>query len=162
MSEIVLIAALAKNRVIGIDNRLPWHLPDDLQHFKRLTMGHSIVMGRKTWESLPGVLPDRRHIVITRDAGYQAEKADIVHSIDEAMALVPGQESIFIVGGANLYEQMLKRADRMELTLVDAEPKGDALFPQWDDLQWQEVSREHHGADDRHRFAFDFVSFNRV
>ena len=162
MSEIVLIAALAKNHVIGIDNKLPWRLPDDLQHFKKLTLGHSIVMGRKTWESLPGVVPDRRHIVITRDKNYPSENAEIVHSIDEAISLVPGQGPVFIVGGANLYQQLLGRADRMELTLVDAEPEGDAFFPEWDTQQWQEVSREHHAVDDRHRFAFDFIRLQRI
>ena len=161
MSEIVLIAALAKNRVIGIDNKLPWRLPDDLQHFKKLTLGHSIVMGRKTWESLPGVLPDRRHIVITRDKNYTSENAEIVHSIEEAISLVPEQQPVFVVGGANLYQQLIHTADRMELTLVDAEPEGDAFFPEWDKQQWQEVSREHHAADERHRFAFDFLRLQR-
>jgi len=161
MSEIVLIAALAKNRVIGIDNKLPWRLPDDLQHFKKLTLGHSIIMGRKTWESLPGVLPDRRHIVITRDKHYTSENAEIVHSIDEAISLVPEQQPVFVVGGANLYQQLMHNAERMELTLVDAEPEGDAFFPEWDKQQWQEVSREHHAADERHRFAFDFIRLQR-
>jgi len=162
MSEIILIAALAKNRVIGIDNKLPWRLPDDLQHFKKLTLGHSIVMGRRTWESLPGVLPDRRHIVITRDRDYVSADAHVVHSIEEAIALVPERQPIFIVGGANLYQQLLERADRMELTLVDAKPQGDAFFPEWDTHQWQEVSREHHAADERHQFAFDFVTYKRI
>ncbi len=162
MSEIVLIAALAKNRVIGIENRLPWRLPDDLQHFKHMTLGHSIVMGRKTWESLPGVLPDRRHIVITRDTGYQSDGAEIVHSIEEAVELVPETEPVFVVGGANLYTQLLDRADRMELTLVNAEPEGDAFFPEWDVKQWHEVSREHHAADERHKYAFDFVTYKRA
>lgn len=162
MSEIVLIAALAKNRVIGIDNKLPWRLPDDLQHFKKLTLGHSIVMGRKTWESLPGVLPDRRHIVITRDRDYAPANAEVVHSIEEAIALVPEQQPVFIVGGANLYQQLLGRADRMELTLVDAELQGDAFFPEWDEQQWQELSREHHAADERHEYAFDFIQLQRI
>ena len=162
MSEIVLIAALAKNRVIGIDNKLPWRLPDDLQHFKKLTLGHSIVMGRKTWESLPGVLPDRRHIVITRDLDYTSAEAEIVHSVEDAISLVPASQPVFIVGGANLYEQLMPQAQRMELTLVDAEPQGDAFFPEWDSKQWQEVSREHHAADERHQFAFDFVTYKRI
>jgi dihydrofolate reductase len=162
VNELVLIAALAKNRVIGIDNKLPWRLPDDLKHFKNLTLGHSIVMGRKTWESLPGVLPDRRHIVITRDTDYPSANAKIVHSIEQAISLVPEQEPVFIVGGANLYQQLLHKADRMELTLVDAEPEGDAFFPEWDTQQWQEVSREHHVADDRHKFAFDFIRLQRI
>ena len=162
MSEIVLIAAMAKNRVIGIDNRLPWRLPDDLQHFKKMTMGHSIVMGRKTWESLPGVLSDRRHIVITRDKGFQAEAAVVVYSIEEALDLVAENEPVFIVGGGNLYQQLLPRADRMELTLVDAEPDGDAYFPQWDEAVWKETKREHHAADERHSYAFDFVTLERT
>ncbi|NNJ91722.1 MAG: dihydrofolate reductase [Gammaproteobacteria bacterium] len=162
MNELVLVAALAKNRVIGIDNKLPWRLPDDLKHFKKLTLGHSIVMGRKTWESLPGVLPDRHHIVITRDLDYPSANAQIVHSIEQAISLVPEEEPVFIVGGANLYQQLLHQADRMELTLVDAEPEGDAFFPEWDTQQWQEVTREHHAADDRHKFAFDFIRLQRI
>ena len=125
MKQIALVAAMAKNRVIGKDNRLPWRLPDDLRHFKKLTLGKSIVMGRKTWESLPGVLPDRRHIVISRNPDYQAEGAETVNSVEQALELVTDQE-VLIVGGANLYQQMLPVADKMYLTLVEADIEGDA------------------------------------
>jgi dihydrofolate reductase len=161
MSEIVLIAAMANNRVIGVENRLPWRLPDDLQHFKKLTLGHGIIMGRKTWESLPGVLPERRHIVVTRDKGYQADGAVMVHSIEDAIALIPEAEPVYIVGGANLYQQLLPRAHSMQLTLVDAEIEGDAFFPEWNDSEWQETGRVHHASDERHAYAFDFVTLKR-
>lgn len=161
MSRISLIAAMAGNRVIGIENRLPWRLPDDLQHFKQLTLGKAIVMGRKTWESLPGLLPNRRHIVITRDQGYQAQGAEVVNSIEQAIEKVSGQDEVLVVGGANLYEQVLPMASTMYLTFVDAEIKGDAYFPQWDKQQWNEVEREHHAKDERHNFSFDFVTLQR-
>jgi dihydrofolate reductase len=161
MSEIILIAAMAKNRVIGIENKLPWHLPDDLQHFKKLTLGHSIIMGRKTWESLPGVLPGRRHIVITRDTDYHADDAVVVHSIDQAIQLVSNEEPVYIVGGANLYKQLLPMAGMMQLTLVDTTVEGDAFFPEWVKGQWHEVNRQHHKADENHQYAFDFVTLKR-
>ena len=162
MSRISLIAAMANNRVIGIDNRLPWRLPDDLQHFKHLTLGKTIVMGRKTWESLPGLLPDRRHIVVTRNLDYQAQGAEVVNTIEEAIAAVSDDEEVLIVGGANLYQQMLPVAGTMYLTLVDADIAGDAFFPAWQAAQWQETEREHHAIDERHRYAFDFVTLKRV
>lgn len=162
MSRIALIAAMANNRVIGIDNKLPWHLPDDLQHFKKLTLGKTIVMGRKTWESLPGLLPDRRHIVISRNRQFQAEGAEVLNSIEQAIQRLSDEEEIMIVGGANLYGQLLPDADFLYLTLVDADIEGDAFFPEWHEADWQQIERSHHPADDRHAFAFDFVTFKRV
>ena len=162
MSRISLIAAMANNRVIGIENRLPWRLPDDLQHFKKLTLGKTIVMGRKTWESLPGLLPDRRHIVISRDPDYTAEGAEVVHSVEQAIDAVPEEHEVLIVGGANLYEQLLPLANNMYLTLVDTEIRGDAFFPQWDANQWQETERFHHPKDERHDYAFDFVTLEKM
>ena len=162
MSRISLIAAMASNRVIGIENRLPWRLPDDLQHFKRLTLGKTIVMGRKTWESLPGLLPNRRHIVVTRNLDFKASGAEVVNTIEQAIEAVPDDEEVLIVGGANLYQQMLPLAGTMYLTLVDADIRGDAFFPAWKMSEWQENQREHHAADDRHQYAFDFVTLKRV
>lgn len=161
MRRIALIAALANNRVIGIENRLPWHLPDDLQHFKQLTLGKPIIMGRKTWESLPGLLPGRRHIVISRNLDYQAEGAEVYNSIDQVLDAVPEEQDVLVVGGARLYQQMLPLADMMYLTLVDADIQGDAFFPQWEADQWQEKERSHHQADERHRYNFDFLTLMR-
>ena len=159
--RVAIIAALARNRVIGRGNRLPWHLPDDLRHFKRLTLGHPIVMGRRTWESLPGLLPDRTHVVVTRDPGYRAAGAVVVHSLDAALAAAGGDEA-FVVGGAELYALALPRAARLYLTLVDAEVEGDAFFPPIDPAQWREVAREPHAADERHGYPFAFVTMERA
>ncbi|MBT2969023.1 MAG: dihydrofolate reductase [gamma proteobacterium symbiont of Ctena orbiculata] len=159
---ISLIAAVANNGVIGVDNSLPWRLPADLKHFKALTMGKPIVMGRRTWESLPGVLPGRRHIVVSRNRDYRAEGCELVHSVDEALQLAGDAAEIMIVGGGGLYRQMLPRADRLYLTLVEADVEGDAYFPEIDWSQWHEVSRETHAADDRNLFAYSFVILNRI
>jgi dihydrofolate reductase len=159
--RIAVVAAVARNRVIGRGNRLPWHLPDDLRHFKRLTLGRPIVMGRRTWESLPGLLPDRTHIVVTRDRAYRAPGAQVVHSLDAALAAAGGEE-VFVVGGAELYALALPRAARLYLTLVDAEVEGDVLFPPIDPAQWREVVREPHAADERHAYPFAFVTVERA
>ncbi len=159
--RIAIVAALARNRVIGRGNRLPWHLPDDLRHFKRLTLGRAIIMGRRTWESLPGLLPDRTHVVVTRDRSYRADGALVVHSLDAALAAAGGDEAL-IVGGAELYAIALPRAVRLYLTLVDAEVEGDVLFPPIDPTQWREVTREPHAADERHAYPFAFVTMERV
>ncbi|MGD2118760.1 MAG: dihydrofolate reductase [Chromatiales bacterium] len=159
---ISIVAAMAKNGVIGIDNRLPWHLPDDLKHFKQLTLDKTIVMGRNTWESLPGLLPRRRHIVISRRADYQAEGAEVMHSITDVLAATKDEAEIFIVGGANLYAQMLPYAQRMYLTEIDAEIDGDAFFPAWDAQQWHCEQRQLHAADERHAYAFEFLTYERT
>ncbi|MGV6825636.1 MAG: type 3 dihydrofolate reductase [bacterium] len=160
--RVSIIAAMANNRVIGKDNRLPWHLPADLAHFKRITMGKPMLMGRKTWESLPGLLPGRRHVVITRDPAYRAEGADTVNSIDEALAATSEADEVMVVGGANLYGQFLAIADRMYLTRVDTDVEGDAWFPDFDAKYWQEVASESHSADDRNAFDYEFVTLERA
>lgn len=153
---ISIIVAMASNRVIGRDNRLPWHLPADLKHFKAVTMGKPMVMGRRTWESLPGLLPGRRHIVITRNEHYSAEGAELAHSLEQALAVAGEVEEVMIVGGAKLYAQALPLADRLYLTLVDIEVEGDAFFPPIDETDWKEVSNEARPADEKnpipHRF----------
>lgn len=160
---ISVIAAMARNRVIGIDNQLPWQLPADLKHFKALTMGKPMIMGRKTWESLPGLLPGRSHIVVTRDPDYVAEGARVAHSLEAAIALAGelGDEAM-IIGGANLYAQALPLADRLYLTLVDADVDGDAWFPAFDERQWVPEDREDHPADARNRHAYSFLSYRRA
>jgi dihydrofolate reductase len=158
-----LIAAMARNRVIGIDNKLPWHLPADLQHFKATTLGKPMIMGRKTWESLPGLLPGRPHIVVSRDPGYVAEGAQVADSLEAAIALA-GElaDEAMIIGGANLYAQALPLADRLYLTLVDAELEGDAWFPDFDEDDWRLDAREDHAPDDRNPYPYRFLSYTRV
>ncbi|MCU7879887.1 MAG: type 3 dihydrofolate reductase [Candidatus Thiodiazotropha sp. (ex Lucinoma aequizonata)] len=158
---ISLIAAMAKNGVIGCDDRLPWHLPADLKHFKALTLGKPIVMGRRTWGSLPGILPGRQHIVVTRDQNYRAQGCRVVYSVDEAMQAVAEALEVMVVGGGGFYEAMLPRADRLYLTLVEADIEGDTYFPEIDWEVWQEVSREHHLVDDRNAYPYTFLELNR-
>lgn len=158
--RITLIAAIARNGVIGRDNALPWHLPADLAHFKRATMGKPLIMGRRTWESLPGLLPHRSHIVVTHDRAYRAEGAMVAHSLDEAIALAGGAE-VTVIGGAQLYALALPRADRLLLTMVDAEIEGDARFPDFDPAQWQELAHERHAPDARNPYPYAFITLVR-
>jgi dihydrofolate reductase len=160
--KISLIAAMAQNRVIGRDNQLPWRLSADLQHFKALTLGKPIIMGRKTWESLGRPLPGRTNIVITRDIGYQAEGCVVVHSVEQALEVAAGSDEVMVIGGANLYRQLLDRADRLYLTLVKADIEGDAWFPEFDPTQWRETERESHSRDNKNEFDYEFVLLERV
>lgn len=160
---LTVIAAVARNGVIGIDNALPWRLPEDLQHFKALTLGHAVIMGRKTWESLPPKfrpLPGRHNIVVTRDAHYRADGASVAHSLDEAvMVAASGDVTPFVIGGAELYRQALPLAGRLELTEIAADFAGDARFPEFDRAAWREVARESgHAAAG---FDYAFVSYER-
>lgn len=161
---IIVIAAVAKNGVIGRDNALPWHLPEDLKHFKALTMGHAVIMGRKTWESLPAKfrpLPGRLNIVVTRDSEYKAEGASVVHSLEQAQKLGAGEAAQqFVIGGAELYAHALPRAQRLELTEIDGVFEGDAFFPVVDRAQWRETKREAGiGADG---LGYAFVTYERA
>jgi dihydrofolate reductase len=159
--RISIIAAMADNRVIGRGNRLPWYLPADLQHFKALTIGKPIVMGRRTWESLPGLLPDRPHIVITRDPGYRADGCLLVHSLEQALTAAGTVPEVMIVGGADLYRQTLPLAARICLTLVHTRPEGDTEFPEYDSTEWLETAREAHLADSRNPFPYTFLTLER-
>ena len=159
--RISLIVALDRNRVIGSDNQLPWRLSADLQHFKGLTMGKPIVMGRKTYESIGRPLPGRTNIVVTRDSSFSAAGCRVVHSIDEALVAAGDVDEVMIMGGENLYSQLLPRADRLYLTEVQAEVSGDAWFPEFDETQWQELERESHRADENNEFDYDFVVLAR-
>ncbi len=160
MNELVLIAAVAKNGVIGKDNALPWHLPEDLKHFKALTTGHAVIMGRKTWESLPArfrPLPDRLNIVVTRNPGYSAPGATVVHSLAEAQKVGAGGTapvSLFVIGGAELYAHALPQAMRLELTEIDVDAEGDARFPDFDRALWREMQRHSGISADGLRYAF--------
>jgi dihydrofolate reductase len=159
---ISIIAAMSTDRVIGIGNRLPWRLPADLKHFKTLTVGKPIVMGRKTWESLPGLLPERPHIVISSNLEYTAEGCTLVGSIEQALAAAGDVPEVMIVGGATLYQQMIPFADRMYLTLVHTHIEGDAWFPEFEPNQWRELSREEHVADERNPYDYTFLTLERL
>jgi dihydrofolate reductase len=159
--RISIIVALSENNVIGRDNALPWHLPDDLKHFRRLTVGHPVVMGRRNYESIGRPLPDRLNIVVTRRAGYAAPGCRVVHSLDEAFTAADGAEEIFVIGGGELYAQTLDRADRLYLTRVHARIEGDTRFPVFDPGQWHEIERVRHEPDARHAYAFSFATLER-
>tara|TARA_R110002049_G_scaffold10820_1_gene52513 strand:+ start:407 stop:898 length:492 start_codon:yes stop_codon:yes gene_type:complete len=159
-TEIVLVAAVARNGVIGRDNGLPWRLKSDLAHFKRTTLGHPIVMGRKTWESLGRPLPGRRNIVVTRNAQYRADGAEVFTDVDAAIAAA-GTGTICVIGGAELYRHLLDRADRLVLTEVAAEVEGDAHFPDFDRETFVEVAREQHRADADNEYDYTFVEYRR-
>jgi dihydrofolate reductase len=156
-----LIAAVAANDVIGRDNDLPWHLPDDLQHFKRLTTGHTVIVGRRTWESVGKPLPNRRWIVVTRQPDYAPPGVEVASDLDRALALAAGEAEVFVAGGGVLFRDALARADRMYLTHIDAEVEGDAFFPAFDPADWVVVEENFHPADDRHAFAFTFRRYDR-
>jgi len=146
---ITLIVAAADNGVIGRDNALPWHLPDDLKRFKSLTLGKPIVMGRKTFESIGKPLPGRQNIVVTRDANYRREGVTVVHGVDEAVAAASGAAEIMIIGGAELFRLFLPRATRVHLTRVHADVAGDVVWPTLDH-SWKVVESKSHAADERH------------
>lgn len=158
---ISLIAAMADNRVIGIDNTLPWHLPADLRHFKKITMGKPILMGRKTYESIGKPLPGRTNIIVTTDRGYQAPGCIVVHSIDEALGATQESEEVMVIGGASFYEQLLPRADRLYLTLIHADFAGDAYFPDIDPTQWREIGRTDGEPDETNPYRYSFVVLER-
>jgi len=144
MTEVVIIAAVAKNRVIGKDNQLIWNIPEDMAHFKALTAGHTVVMGRKTWESLPPrfrPLPGRRNIVISRQADYVAPGAELADSLENALKLASTAEIAFVIGGEQIYAQAMALADRLEITEVDLEPEGDAWFPEISTINWKKTSK---------------------
>lgn len=159
--RISVIAALARNRVIGIENRLPWRLPEDLAHFKALTLNHPILMGRKTFESLGRPLPGRTNVVITRNADYRPDGCLVADSIAAAIAQCRDAEEVFFIGGAELYAQAIPLADRLYLTEVDADATGDAWFPDYDKRAFREVSREAHTGEKGDALRFDFVVYER-
>jgi dihydrofolate reductase len=151
---IVLVVAVTANRVIGANGTMPWHLPADLKHFKALTMGKPMVMGRKTFASLPGLLPGRRHIVLTRDASWAARGVEVARDLDEALALAGDGQEVTVVGGGEIYALALPRASRIELTEIHTHIAGDTYFPELG-AEWREVAREEHPAlEDRPAYAF--------
>jgi dihydrofolate reductase len=153
---ITLIVAVADNGVIGRENGLPWHLPEDLKRFKRLTLGKPVVMGRKTYDSIGRPLPGRHNIVVTRDAQYRPAGVTVVHGIDDAERAAAGTDEIMVIGGAELFRLFLPRAGRVHLTRVHGEVSGDVFWPALDESRWQVVHREELAADERHAYAMTF------
>ena len=158
---ISLIVAAAENDAIGVDGELPWHLPDDLRRFKELTLGKPVIMGRKTWESIGRALPDRQNIVITRQNDYVAEGCDVVRYPAAAILAAADAEEIMVIGGSRVYEQFLRRAERVYMTRVHGQFDGDAFFPGLDDT-WELVAARRHAADEAHEFPFTFEFWERT
>jgi dihydrofolate reductase len=156
---ITFVVARADNGVIGKDGKLPWHLPADLKHFKSATMGTAMIMGRKTFESLGRLLPGRRHIVLTRDRGWRADKAEVVHSVDEALR-VAGDDPVTVIGGAEIFDLFLPHADAIELTEVKLDAEGDTVMPAFDPAVWLEARREDYPAENGLP-AFSFIRLER-
>ena len=152
---------MAENRVIGRDGRLPWRLPDDMRRFKRLTLGHPVVMGRKTWDTMKGPLVGRRNIVVTRNPRLRIEGVDVVHSIEQALQLTRGEDEVFIAGGERIYAAALPIADRLYLTIVHTTTDGDARFPSFPMDEWTLVEEHRHDGDEHHPYPFTFRTFDR-
>lgn len=163
MKIISMIAAAGENNALGKDNDLLWHLPDDFKHFKKRTSGHKIIMGRKTFESFPKPLPNRVHIVVTRDRDYQIPYPDciVVHSLEEALKLVEEESLAFIIGGGEIYRLGLEHANQLELTRVHESFEADAFFPDFNEKEWTLIQKEFHPKDERHAYDFTYLTYMR-
>jgi dihydrofolate reductase len=160
---VACIVAMAENRVIGAGGRLPWHLPNDLRHFKSTTVGHTVIMGRKTWESVGRPLAGRTNVVITRQPAYRVPAGvHVVHSLTEALEQAEGDEEAFVIGGGEVFEMALPRCDRVYMTVVHATPEGDTVFPEATQGEWQLVAEERHEADDRNDHPHTFRVYERT
>ncbi|WP_437922013.1 dihydrofolate reductase [Sphingobacterium sp. LRF_L2] len=160
--KLTQIVAATNNNVIGKDNKMPWHLPDDFKYFKKNTIDHSVIMGRKTFDSLGKALPDRRNIVLTRDQEWAAEDVDVANSIQEILTYCRDEREIFIIGGAKIYEQTLPMSEKVLLTRVDTSIDGDAFYPELPLSEWKLVNSEHHPKDERHAYDFTFEVWERI
>ena len=159
---LTLIAAAAENNALGKDNRMIWHLPDDFKRFKQLTSRHHIIMGRKTFESLPGMLPNRTHVIITRQKDFKADGCIIVNSLEEAIEACKGDEEAFVIGGGEIYKQSIEKADKIELTRVyGTSPDADAFFPEIDPAKWKLVEEVFHPKDEKHAYDMAFMTYIR-
>ena len=157
--RVYLVAAVAAHGILGARRKLPWHIPEELRHFKRLTLGHPVIMGRHTWESLKAPLPQRENIVVTRTAGYEAPGAAVARSLEAALAMCLGEPVTFVIGGTSLFREALPIAAGLVLTEIHRDYQGDTRFPEWDRSQWRETQREPHAAVDGTRF--DYVLYER-
>lgn len=159
---VILIAAAAENNALGKDNKMLWHLPDDFKHFKNLTSHHYIIMGRKTFESFPGPLPNRTHVILTRKDDYKApEGCVVVGSMEQALKLTAGQDEVYVIGGGEIYDLAMGFADKIELTRVHASFEADAYFPELNLEEWRLLSELRHDQDEKHKHAFTFQTFIR-
>jgi dihydrofolate reductase len=152
---------MAENRVIGVNNTLPWRLPADLRHFRQLTTGHHVIMGRRNYESIGKPLPDRTNIVVTRNPEYRAPGCEVRHSLADALQDIHGDPEVFVIGGAEIYRQSMGDADRIYLTLVHADISGDTFFPEFDVREWNEISLTRHEADEKNPYAYSFITYDR-
>jgi len=159
--KISLVVAVSENHAIGKNNQLLWHLPADLKHFKQITSGHTIIMGRKTYDSIGKPLPNRRNIVITRQSGLQIEGVEVVGSLEEATALCPTENEVFVIGGAEIYKSALPLAQKIYLTTVHQSFEADAFFPEIDPKVWIETERESHAPDEKNAFGYTFSTLQR-
>ncbi|MEK9612991.1 MAG: dihydrofolate reductase [Flavobacteriaceae bacterium] len=160
--EITLIAAAAENDALGKDNQLIWHISDDLKRFKRLTQGHAIIMGRKTFESMPKALPNRKNIILTRNKNYSAKDAWVVHTVEDALKLTQGDPQPFIIGGGEIYSLFMPIADQIELTRVHAPFDADAFFPKIDPSQWELVASEKHSTTTDQPYSYSYLTYKKI
>ncbi|MDO8466457.1 MAG: dihydrofolate reductase [Gallionella sp.] len=161
MNQLSIIVAMAKNRTIGINNTLPWRIPEDLKHFKKLTMGHHMIMGRKTFESIGKLLPGRTTVVVSRDHNLKIDGCVVAHSLQDAIAASASDFEVFVVGGADIYVQALGLADRLYITEIQQDVAGDAWFPEFDRSGWLEISREKHRQETPEPLEYHFVEYRR-
>ena len=158
---ISFVVAMSKNRVIGKNNSIPWKMPADMKHFKELTTGKPVIMGRKTYESIGKPLPNRTNIIITRDQNYKAENCIVVHSVDEALKASEGSAEVMVIGGAQIYKEFLPKANKIYLTLIDADFEGDAYFPEYNVKEWKETAYEEHERDADNPNDYVFMTLER-
>ena len=163
MKELLLIAAAGEANELGLKGELPWHLPDDFKRFKALTMGHPMIMGRKTFDTFPRPLPKRRHIIVTRDTTYKVDypSCEVVHSLEEALKRVSTAPEVYVIGGGEIYRQSLPYANKVELTRVHGRFPADTFFPALDPEEWNLIREEQHPADDRHAYSFTYLTYQR-
>ena len=162
MGKVTLIAAAGENNELGKDKDLVWHLPDDFKRFKSLTTGHAIIMGRKTFETFPDLLPNRKHIIITRKEDYTPQGAVVVHSLEDALKVAKDDPQPFVIGGGEIYKLSMGKADAIELTRVHGSFDADTFFPKIDEEEWKLVAQEEHPADERHKYAFTYLTYERA
>ena len=160
--KLSLIAAIGKNRELGFGNKLPWHLPDDLKRFKEITRGHTVIMGRKTYESMGRLLPERKNIIITRDKSYKASGAVMFSSLEEALKECENEDEAFVIGGGEIFKIALPFAERMYLTHANAERPADSFFPEFKKGDWKIVSEEFHPKDEKHEYNFVFTVYEKI
>ncbi len=162
MGKVTLIAAAGENNELGKDKDLVWHLPDDFKRFKKLTTGHTIIMGRKTFETFPQLLPNRKHVIITRKQDYNPEGTIVVNSLEKALEKAKEDPQPFVIGGGEIYKLSMEKADCIELTRVHGTFEADTFFPEIDEEKWKLVASETHPKDERHNYAFTYLTYERA